>query len=81
MLMNDHRTTDGGAAENGKEKIKSEVAALEKLLEEKNRLIRKQNAIQEMNDKVATSNSSKRKKNGEEFPAAQNQGYERKSYA
>jgi len=42
--------------------MKSEVVALEKLLEEKDRLIRKQNAIQEMNDKVATSNSSKRKK-------------------
>ena len=44
--------TDGGAAENGKEEMKIKVAALEKLLEENDRLIRKQNAtIQEMKER------------------------------
>ena len=44
--------TDGGVAEKGKEEMKSKVAAMEKLLEEKDRLIRKQNAtIQEMKER------------------------------
>jgi len=72
--------TDGGAAENGKEKMKGEVATLEKLLEEKDRLIRKQNAIQEMKDKVATSNSSKRKKKWRRVTCCAKSGiWERKS--
>ena len=53
---------DGGAAENDKEEMNSKVAALKTLLEENDRQIWKQNEMQEMNDKEATSNSSKRRR-------------------
>jgi hypothetical protein len=54
--------TDSGAAENGKEEMKSKAITLKKLLGENDSQIWKQNEIQEMNDKEATSNSSKRRK-------------------
>jgi len=54
--------TDGGAAENGKEEMKSKATTLKKLLGENDGPIWKQNEIQKMNDKEATSNSSKRRR-------------------